>query len=141
MIHIALAALMQVGVVSAEAATSPAQPLSYNEAYAEAERHDKPLVVMIGADWCPACVQMKKSTLPQAAKDDVFQQVAFTVLDADRNADLARQMMEGGSIPQLLMFRKTADGWQREKLTGGNSASAIVSFLRRGVQAAGRMVK
>jgi hypothetical protein len=50
-------------------------------------------------------------------------------------------MMEGGSIPQVLMFRKTADGWQREKLSGGNSASAIVSFLRRGVQAAGRMVK
>lgn len=141
MIHLAMAALLQVGVVSAEAAPTSAQSLSYNEAYAEAESGDKPLVVMIGADWCPACVQMKKTALPQAAKDDVFKQVAFTVLDADRHADIARQMMEGGSIPQLLMFRKTADGWKREKLTGGNSASAIVSFLRRGVQAAGRMVK
>lgn len=141
MIHFALAALLQVGAVTAEAATTPAQPLSYNEAYAEAERGEKPLVVMIGADWCPACVQMKKNAIPQAAKDDVFKEVAFTVIDTDRHADLARQMMEGGSIPQLLLFRKTADGWQREKLTGGNSASAIVSFLRRGVQAAGRIVQ
>jgi hypothetical protein len=38
------------------------------------------------------------------------------------------------------MFRKTADGWHREKLTGGNSPSAIISFLRRGVQAAGQIV-
>jgi thioredoxin-like negative regulator of GroEL len=133
--------MLQVGTVTAEAATTPAQPLSYTEAYAEAERGDKPLVVMIGAEWCPACVQMKKTAIPQAAKDDVFKEVAFTMIDADRQGDIARQMMEGSSIPQLLMFRKTADGWQREKLTGGNSASAIVSFLRRGVQAAGRMVK
>jgi thioredoxin-like negative regulator of GroEL len=132
--------MLQVGVVSAEPAT-PAQTLTYKEAYAEAENGDKPLVVMIGADWCPACVQMKKTAIPQVAKDDVFKEVAFTMIDADRQADIARQMMEGGSIPQVLMFRKTADGWQREKLSGGNSASAIVSFLRRGVQAAGRMVK
>ena len=83
---------------------------------------------------------MKNGVLPQIAQDGVFESVAFTVLDTDEHPEIARQVMDAGAIPQLVMYQKTADGWRRERLLGGQSPSAILSFLRRGIQAAGRLV-
>ena len=133
MIHLAMAALLQVAVPAAE-------PLSYKEAYEQAEQ-GKPLVVLVGAEWCPACVQMKKDSLPKVAEEGVLKQVAFTVVDTDKQGELAKEVMDEGGIPQLIMFHKNGDGWRRERLMGAQSPSAIVSFLRRGLQAAGRLVK
>ena len=46
-------------------------------------------------------VVMKNSAIPQVAKDGVMQEVNFTVVDADRDSALAKQVMEGGgSLPQ-----------------------------------------
>ena len=140
MINLAMAVMLQAGMVSAEPVALKAETLSYTDAYAQSQAGDKPLVVLVGADWCPACVQMKKSTLPQVAQNGIFKDVAFTVVDTDREGDIARQVMEGGSIPQLIMYHKTSDGWKRERLMGGQSPTAVISFLRRGVQAAGRLV-
>ena len=140
MINLALAAMLQAGILAAEPVSSKSEALTYTEAYAQSQADDKPLVVLVGAEWCPACVTMKKSTIPQLAQNGIFKNVAFTMVDTDQHSEIAKQVMEGGSIPQLIMFHKTSDGWKRERLTGGQSASAILSFLRRGVQAAGRIV-
>lgn len=140
MINFAMAAMMQAGILAAEPVSLNNGTLSYNEAYAQSQAGDKPLVVLVGAEWCPACVTMKKSTIPQVAQNGIFKDVAFTVVDTDQHSEIAKQVMEGGSIPQLIMFHKTSEGWKRERLQGGQSASAILSFLRRGVQAAGRIV-
>jgi thiol-disulfide isomerase/thioredoxin len=139
-INLVLAAMLQAGVLSAEPVALKAESLSYNEAYAQSQAEEKPLVVLVGADWCPACVQMKKSTLPQVAQNGIFKDVAFTVVDTDRQGEIAKQVMDGGSIPQLIMYHKTNEGWKRERLMGGQSPSAIIAFLRRGIQAAGRLV-
>ncbi len=48
MISTAMAALLQTVVLSA----SPT--MTYEQAYAETEKTGKPLVVLIGADWCGA---------------------------------------------------------------------------------------
>lgn len=135
-----MAAMLQAGVLSADPVSMKTETLSYSDAYAQSQTGEKPLVVLVGAEWCPACVTMKKSTLPQVAQNGIFKDVAFTVVDTDRQSDIAKQVMEGGSIPQLIMFHKTSDGWKRERLMGGQSPTAIISFLRRGVQAAGRLV-
>lgn len=133
MIGLAMSALLQTSLISAA-------PLSYQDAYAETEKTGKPLVVLIGADWCPACQTMKNSAIPQVAQDGVFSDVSFTFVDADRNPEIAQQVMEGGSIPQLVMFSKAADGWRQERLVGAQSPGAILSFLRRGIKAAGKLL-
>lgn len=129
MLSTVMAAVVQVSMVGA-------QPMSYSDAYKLNEETGKPLVVLIGADWCPACQVMKRTTMPQVAKDGVLGDVAFATLDADRDGQVATQMMKGGPIPQLLMFRKTADGWKQERLIGAQSPAKVVAFLRRGIQAA-----
>lgn len=134
MLNLVLAAVLQTSVVGAE-------PLSYDDAYRASRAENKPLVVLVGADWCGACRVMKNSSLPQVAKDGVLKEVAFTVVDTDKDRELAQQIMDPGSIPQLVMYHPTADGWQRTKLVGGQSPHTIISFLRRGLQTAANLVK
>lgn len=130
-----MAAFVQVSLLGAG-------PLTYEQAYKVNEETGKPLVVLIGAEWCPACKVMKNATMPQVAKDGVLSDVAFTVVDADKDPRVAKEMMNGGSIPQLVMFHKTSDGWKHERLVGAQSPSAVVNFLRRGIRsAAGRLTK
>lgn len=108
------------------------------EDYAEAHRvlteTGKPMVVMVGADWCPACVAMKQTVIPQVRKRGLLRKVAFAIVNFDRNRKLATELTDGGPIPQLIMYRKTPDGWQREKLIGGQSAQTIAKFISQGVE-------
>jgi len=133
MIHAAFAAVFQTALLAAN-------PLPYDQAFAENAKTGKPLVVLIGADWCPGCVTMKKSSLPKASQDAVFGEVVYTTVDTDKNSAIAQQMMQGGSIPQLVMFHKTAAGWQAERLVGAQSPTAIIQFLRKGLKAAAATV-
>ena len=135
MVSSVAAAFVQISLLGAS-------PLSYEQAYKENEQSGKPLVVLIGAEWCPACKVMKNATMPQVAKDGVFHDVAFTVVDADKQPQVAKEMLSSGGIPQLVMFHRTADGWRHERLIGAQSPSAVVNFLRRGIRnAADRLTK
>jgi hypothetical protein len=78
---------------------------------------------------------MKQSTMPQLAQRGVLGKVAFAEVNSDREGPLARELMNGGPIPQLIMYHKTADGWQRSLLVGSRSAGEIESFLQQGLAA------
>jgi thiol-disulfide isomerase/thioredoxin len=127
-ISTAMAALLQTVVLSA----SPT--MTYEQAYAETEKTGKPLVVLIGADWCGACRVMKNTALPQVAQDAVFNDVAFTTVNTDTQKDIVKQVMQGGSIPQLVMFQRDGDKWTQQRLVGAQSPTAIIQFLRAGVK-------
>jgi thioredoxin-like negative regulator of GroEL len=103
--------------------------LTYKDAYEQAEKTGQPLVVLVGADWCPACQAMKQSVIPQLARQGVLTKVSFATVNTDREQSLAGRLMRGGSIPQLVMYRKTASGWQRQQLTGAQSVEAASSFM------------
>ncbi len=108
--------------------------MTYDQAFAENAKSGKPLVVLVGAEWCGACRVMKNTSLPQVSQDDVFQEVAFTVVDTDKQQEIAKQVMQGGSIPQLIMFHRTSEGWQTQRLVGAQSPANIIKFLREGVK-------
>jgi thioredoxin-like negative regulator of GroEL len=106
---------------------------TYTEAHQLNLQTGRPLVVLVGADWCPHCRVMKQSTLPQVAQRGLLGKVAFAEVNSDREGALANQLMSGGPIPQLIMYRKTNDGWQRTSLVGSRSAGEIESFLQQGL--------
>src|SRR3954454_24308653 len=93
------------------AASTPA-PASYAAAYKDAVDNGKSIVVLVGADWCPACQSMKTSVIPQLAAQGGLKDVSFALVNTDRQSELANQMLAGNSIPQLVMYEKTADGWK-----------------------------
>ena len=107
---------------------------SYAEARAKTAETGKPLVVLVGADWCPACQTMKNSALPQVARRGALSKVSYAVVNTDHESGLAQKLMRGGSIPQLVMYRETASGWKRESLVGAHDPAAIESFINRGLE-------
>jgi thioredoxin-like negative regulator of GroEL len=126
MTSLALSIVLQAAVV---AATPQAAPAHYARAYHQSVETGQPLVVLVGADWCPGCQTMKTSVVPQLRRRGALTRVAFAHVNTDRQRTLARQLMSGSSIPQLWMFYRTANGWQRRQLTGAHSVAAVESCL------------
>jgi len=72
---------------------------------------------------------MKTSIMPSVAAQGGLDKVAFAYVNTDQQNELAGKLMEGGLIPQLVMFEKTDDGWKQKRLVGAQSVSAVVSFV------------
>lgn len=112
---------------------------TYNEAYKASQASGQPLVVLIGADWCPGCRTMKDSVMPQVRAAGGLNNVAYAQVNTDQEQALASKMMSGGTIPQLIMYYETADGWQRKQMSVG-SAEEVTAFVNRGVAASASFV-
>lgn len=122
MMHLTLSVVLQAAALSAGGH-------DYAAAFKETEQTGRPLVVLIGADWCPGCRQMKYTTMPELEKKGGLRKVTFAYVNTDSQSQLAGKLMRGGSIPQLVKFYKTADGWKREQLTGAQSTSSVEAFI------------
>lgn len=108
---------------------------SYSEAYQQTMETGRPLVVLVCAQWCQPCQQMKKNVLPELRKHGWMDKVSLTVVDWDHNKELAQQLTGGGSIPRLVMYCRTPEGWNRSELVGSQSVSAVEQFLSIGTVA------
>ena len=108
-----------------------------NESYAEAQHTTtetgKPMVVMVSTDWCPHCVVMKKTVLPRVRERGLLRKVAFATVNPDDNWELAEKLIGGGPIPQLIMFRRTGNGWMRKNLIGGQTVETVEEFINDGL--------
>ncbi len=120
-----------------------AGPQTYNEAYKQAETNGQPILVLVGADWCPGCRTMKGAVLPQLQKGGKLKSVNFAHVDTDGSAALAAHLMRGNSIPQLIVYAKTEKGWHREQITGATSEEAVEQLIKRATdaQAAAKLAK
>ena len=127
MTSLTLASVLQLSLLSTGAET-------YAEAHKINAETGRPIVVLIGAEWCPGCRTMKNSVIPTAARKGLLEKVAYAQVNTDKEGKLARKLMQGHSIPQLIMYRKTADGWRRYSLVGAQSVEKIEAFLNQGVE-------
>jgi thioredoxin-like negative regulator of GroEL len=117
---------------------SPASlnPLTYPAAAKDAEARQQPLLVLVGADWCPGCQTMKHSVLPALARKGCLGRVSYATIDTDREPQAAGRLMRGGAIPQLVIFSRQPDGaWHREQITGAASEREVQSLIARAWQA------
>jgi thioredoxin-like negative regulator of GroEL len=109
---------------------------SYETAMKTAQENGQPLVVLVGAEWCPGCVTMKNSTMPALARAGQLKGVQYVTINYDQNPTLARQLMRGNSIPQLIVFSKTEKGWHREQVTGATSTGTVAGLIKRAADVA-----
>ncbi|MEW4451447.1 thioredoxin family protein [Bremerella sp. JC817] len=128
MLGITLAILLQVSAVGD-------QPAQYDDAFKTAMETGKPMLVLVGTDWCPACVTMKQSIMPRLKRAGRLSGVVYTEVDADAQPRIAQRIMSGGGYPQLALYRKTKDGWRRQILIGVQSESTIQTIVERAVAA------
>ena len=106
---------------------------SYAEAHQATMKTGRPMLVMVSTDWCAPCQMMKKSIIPKVMQRGLLSRVAFAVVNPDRDRELAQQLTGGGPVPQLVLYRKTPEGWMRRKLIGGQSVEAVEEFVNEGI--------
>ena len=120
--------VLQLAVLTAE-------PSGYERAFKEAESKQRPLLVLVGAQWCPSCQTMKQTVLPRMASRGDLAAVSFVAVDADADAELAGQLLRGNSVPQLIAFSRQPGGkWKREQITGLASDAAIQGLISRALK-------
>jgi thiol-disulfide isomerase/thioredoxin len=109
---------------------------SYAEAHRETTQTGKPMVVMVEADWCGPCQNMKNNVLPQVKRRGALARVAFAHVNVDRDPDLVRGLLANGPIPRLIMYRKNKQGtWMRQELVGSQSVKTVEQFINEGLVA------
>ena len=121
-----------ITVVLTTAPADQAVQKSYAQAYTESLAKKKPLLVVVGAPWCPACRVLKESTLNPMAKTGELDEVSFVVVNRDENPTLAAKLTQGEkTIPQIIMYTPGEDGWKRRKLRGFQSKQPIRSLIQK----------
>ena len=106
---------------------------TYADAHRATTKSGKPMVVMVGTDWCGPCQSMKKNIIPEVRRRGLLKKVIFAFVNPDRQRALGRKLIGSGPVPQLIMFRRTRDGWRRRKLVGSQSVDSVEKFINQGV--------
>ena len=105
---------------------------SYAKAYHRAQDENKPLVVLVGADWCHACQIMKNDTIEPMKKDGQLSDVVFTHVDHDADPELAEKLMgTAKTLPQLVVYTKGDSGWKRTAVGGVQSRGRVRDVIRK----------
>ena len=125
--------LIQAAMLTTGADNAPTAAETYADAHRTTTQTGKPMVVMVSTDWCPPCQMMKKTVMPRVRERGLLRKVAFAMVNPDRDGELAEQITGGGPIPQLVMFRRTTNGWIRKKLIGGQSVETVEEFISEGL--------
>jgi thioredoxin-like negative regulator of GroEL len=126
MTGLAFCVLLQAAVLGVEGTP-------YTHAFKTAQGNDQPLVVLIGAEWCPGCRTMKHATLPSLMRRGGMRDVQFSTVDTDNDPALARRLMQGQSIPQLIVYYRGPEGWKRSQLVGARSEAEVQAVVARAV--------
>ena len=128
MTGLALCVVLQV--VGAGGSATPSAPASYEQAYRESQENGRPLVVLVGADWCPGCQTMKGSVMARMLRSGKLNRVNYAVVNTDRERELASKLMRGGSIPQLIVFAKGGkETWVRDQITGATGEDSVAAMI------------
>jgi len=131
-----LTSTLMLTVLLQSSTFAAASTSEYAEAYRVSAETGKPLMILVGADWCPACQQMKSAVIPELRRNGELARVAFAQVNTDRDSRLAQRLMSGGSIPQLILYYKSTGEWKRVQVTGAVSARRVETMIDQGVEAA-----
>lgn len=106
------------------------EKLSYEDAYAKAQKEEKVLLVVVGADWCSACKTLKSATIEPMQKSGKLETVILAQVDKDLQPELAKQMMSGSTLPQLVAFKHSESGWKRFSLSGIQTEGRVEELIK-----------
>ena len=124
-----LALLVLVFATAVTNCSHAQKPVDYRTAYKQAQNGDKPLLVLVTAEWCPPCQVMKKTTIPALMQKKAFKGFHYSTVDLDKEEELARQLIGTRGVPQLIMYEKKDDKWVRRYLRGIQTPETVEAFV------------
>lgn len=128
-----IAALTLLAFLNAPPGSSDEQ-ISYDVAYRRARDEKKPLVVLVGADWCAACKTMKADTIQTMKGSGALKEVVYTQVDKDTQPEIAQQLMQGNTLPQIVVYCESDQGWKRFSLTGIQTEGRVKELIRKAAE-------
>lgn len=102
----------------------------YSVASQTATREKRELLVLIDADWCPACRKLRGEVLSDPRLVPYLKPYVCTMVNVDRQPQLAEALGGRGAIPLLIAYHWTPRGWIRREIRGYRSVEQLASFLR-----------
>ena len=106
--------------------------LNYAEAYKNSVAQHKPLMVVVGAPWCPACQVLKETTIKQMAQTGELDSVSLTVINRDEEPEFVKELTGGEKmLPQIIVFTNERGRWKRDRLMGFQPKKPVRSLIRR----------
>ncbi|TWT54297.1 Thioredoxin [Rubripirellula amarantea] len=104
----------------------------YAEAYQQSVEQQKPLMVVVGAPWCPACNVLKETTITPMAQTGELDSVSLAVINRDDDPELVKQLTKGDKmLPQIIVFTQDNGQWKRRKLMGYQPKMPVRSLIRQ----------
>ena len=88
-------------------------------------------MVLVTAQWCRACRQMKATTISGMLSENKFEGFHFANVDFDRQRQLARRLIKNQRIPQMVVLEKRQGRWTARRLVGVHSVASVEAFLRK----------
>jgi thioredoxin-like negative regulator of GroEL len=105
---------------------------NYADAYEQSVRQQKPLMVVVGAPWCPACNVLKETTIRSMAQTGELDSVSLAVINRDDDPALAKQLTEGEKmLPQIIVYTQDKGTWKRRRLLGYQPKQPVRSLIRK----------
>ena len=101
---------------------------SVEEAFAAAEREDKPLFLYWGAEWCPYCKQVKATIFTR--RDVIRRTRQFVAVELDGDDPAAQQAGEGFGVagyPTMIVFMP--DGEELTRIPNGLNLEAYADIF------------
>lgn len=102
----------------------------YDAAYWEMERTGRPMVVLVTAEWCGPCRQLKSNVLPDPQIKGLLRDYTCAMVDLDQEPSLAQQLGGSEGVPFMAVYVPDGDGWKRRTLRGYQSVDSLAQFLR-----------
>ena len=105
---------------------------NYGEAYRQSVKQEKPLMVVVGAPWCPACNVLKETTIKPMAQNGELDSVSVALINRDDDPELVKALTKGDKmLPQIIVFTKDNGHWKRRKLMGYQPKKPVRSLIKR----------
>lgn len=99
---------------------------TYEEAYNLSIKENKPLLIILTSDYCGSCIKLKE-TLQESKRLD---RVSLVFVNIDEQPELAEKLMKERSLPQLILFFQSKDGWKRTGLVGCANETQIQELIK-----------
>lgn len=120
-------------VLMTASSVATGEPTDYTTAYDRAMKSEKPLLVLVTAEWCPPCQSLKRNTLPKLLDRKSFHGMHFAQVDFDSETRIARQLIGNRPVPQFILYEKRNGKWSVKHLVGLQSVASVEKFVGNSV--------
>lgn len=100
----------------------------YDSTLQIAKADNAPLLVLIGAEWCPYCKLVYRRI--DGMKASKALSTAFAYIDEDKQPSLAVRLKRGNGLPQLFYWRSANDTRAASWRMGDTSEQQILAMVR-----------